>query len=494
MFRSEAAMKTTRVRYESRRPGERAPGFARTDRRRFAKAIAGGTLAAGIDAAVRWAPAVAANAAPFHDMPPLAGRLLLDEEARKKYAQDYGLIVHERPRAVLLPGSIADVSEMVRFARRVALPIVARGHGHQPFGQAQVAGGIVIDMSSLNGVSSVDVDRIAVDAGADWRTVVRAGLNQDRTPPVLPNYLGLTVGGTLSIGGIGIGTVRHGAQVDNVLELEVVTGEGKLVTCSARERRDLFDAALAGQGHAAIIARAVLRLVPKKPMVREYVLEYADVTTLLEDERLLARDSGFDGVVSLVVPSARGWTFLLNATHQFTPPERPDDAALTAGLRPIAGPPRTRDVGYLEYMDALTEIPPGPHADLGLIVPGSKAAGFIGEMLPRLTPDDLGTANGMRVFLWKRGLFTRPLFRLPDEDTLVYVAMLRGAPRDQDDLARMLAGNRALFERARALGGTLYPFCALELSAGDWQEHYGEAARARAVAKRRYDPDQVFPA
>ena len=87
-----------------------------------------------------------------------------------------------------------------------------------------------------------------------------ATLAQRRTPPVLTKYLGMTVGGTLSAGGFGITTHRYGAQVDQVRELEVVTGEANVVRCSEREQRALFEAALAGQGQCGIITRVVLNL------------------------------------------------------------------------------------------------------------------------------------------------------------------------------------------------------------------------------------------
>src|SRR4030095_247652 len=111
---------------------------------------------------------------------------------------------------------------------------------------------VVIDMRSLRAVHSVSADRLDVDAGADWGAVVQAALSHGLTPPVLTAYLGLTVGGTLSIGGIGTTTFRHGAQVDHVRELQVVTGEGQVLTCSETRHRDLFEVALAGQGQCAI--------------------------------------------------------------------------------------------------------------------------------------------------------------------------------------------------------------------------------------------------
>ena len=68
------------------------------------------------------------------------------------------------------------------------------------------------------------------------------------------------------------------------------------------------------------------------------------------------------------------------------------------------------------------------------------------------------------------------------------------APRltDPKVVARMLAGNRALFERNREIGGTLYPFSAVGMSGLEWQQHYGTVWPALAHAKRRHDPDRVL--
>jgi cytokinin dehydrogenase len=431
--------------------------------------------------------------APFESVPPLDGTLLLDEATRRTYAQDYGQIIHEQPSAVLRPGSVDDIRQMVGFARRFGLRITARGQGHQPFGQAQVSGGVVIDMRSLRTVHSVSADRLDVDAGAEWRSVVQAALSHGLTPPVLTAYLGLTVGGTLSIGGVGITTFRHGAQVDHVRELQVVTGDGQVLTCSETSHRDLFEAALAGQGQCAIITRAVLHLVAASCMVREYALPYPDLPTLLNDGALLTEDGRFDGVVGLIVPSEGRWSYTLTATRQFSRPDALDDAALKAGLGHLPGSERGRAVGYLQHADSIPNVEFGPsRPDLGLCTPGSMAASFIGATLPRLTAKDLGTASGVRVFFWKQGPFTRPLFRLPGEGTVVYVAALRTPTTDPDLVARMLAGNRALFERNRELGGTLYPFSAVGLSGREWQQHYGAVWPALAHAKRRYDPDRVL--
>lgn len=463
-------------------------------RRGFARAVAGGSLIVGFDAMTgSWVSAGDTHGTPFADLPRLDGELSFDPATRKEYAKDYGQIVHEQPLAVLRPGSVDDIARMVAFARRFGLKIAARGEGHQPFGQAQVRGGIVIDMRSLQQVHTFTADSVEVDVGASWRSVLQATLSYGLAPPVLTKFLGLTVGGTLSIGGVGVASLRHGAQVDQTLALQVVTGEGDVKSCSLDQQRDLFEAALAGQGQFAVITRATLRLERAPPQVREYTLPYPDLQTLVQDGTRVTMEGRFDGAVALIIPMEGRLAYALTPVKHFTSSEAPDDAALLGDLRFIRGPEKIRDVGYFEYLD---EMPPidftQSHADLGLLMPQSQATSFIGKALPRLTAEDLGGVQGIRLFFWKRASFTRPLLRLPDEQLVCYAALLRSPTSDDESLARTLAGNRALYDLNRRGGGTLYPFAAIELTREDWRRHYGRQWHTIEHAKRRYDPDAVF--
>jgi FAD/FMN-containing dehydrogenase len=451
--------------------------------------LAGSALVVGFDPITSsWITSEAATGAAFDRLPPLDGRLRLDDEALAAASEDFGRFVHERPVAVLEPGSSRDIARVVRFAQRNGLRVAVRGSGHSLFGQTQVRGGLVIDMSTLATVHDVTDDRVSADAGCRWGAVLAATLAQERTPPVLPDFLGLSVGGTLSIGGISPTTFRHGAQVDNVLELEVVTGEGRIRICSPAHHRDLFEGTLAGQGQCAIITRAVLRLVRAPARVRVFELVYPALDTLLDDAARLAIDGRFDGVVAWVFRGANGvLQHVLIATRYFTPPDRPDDASLLSGLRHLSAASRISDLGYLEYSDRVPdEFPPLPHPAICLCVPGSSATAYIQDALARLNPDDLGDFDLVQIFSWRRSRFTRPLFRVPDEESVVGFAVLRYAP-DEGTAARMLAGNRVLYDDNRRLGGTLYPFTAAHLSRRDWRLHYGRQWDDLVAAKARYD-------
>ena len=147
------------------------------------------------------------------------------------------------------------------------------------------------------------IDRVVVDAGAKWSEVLAATLPRGLTPPVLTDYLELSVGGTLVVGGIGGTTSRYGVQSDNVLESGCRHRHGREVTCSPHSNADLFDAVRAGLGQVAVITRATLKLIPAPEQVRRFLLIYPDLRTMLTDERLLAADNRFDAVQGAVLPT-----------------------------------------------------------------------------------------------------------------------------------------------------------------------------------------------
>ena len=218
----------------------------------------------------------------------MEGTLRSDDESRAAAAEDFGHIVHRTPERVVLPGSDRDVATMIRWAADLGRKIAPQGQRHSVYGRAQVRDGVVIDMSRLRAVHEIGNDRIVVDAGAKWSEVLAATLPRGLTPPVLTDYLELSVGGTLAVGGIGSTTSRHGMQSDNVLELDVVTGRGQKITCSPLGNADLYDTVRAGLGQVGVVTRATLKLIAAPQKARRYMLTYPDLRTLLTDERLLA--------------------------------------------------------------------------------------------------------------------------------------------------------------------------------------------------------------
>jgi cytokinin dehydrogenase len=443
-----------------------------------------------------------AHAAPsFADVPPLDGSLFLDAAHRDATADDFGHLVHANPAAVLLPGSVTDVVKMVRYARRHRIPVSMRGQGHAQYGQCQVQDGLVIDSSSLTTLHSITVAGARVDAGVRWSDLVVAAAEQGLTPPVLTDYLELSVGGTLSVGGIG-GTMQHfGVQGDNVLELEVVTGEGELVTCSRHERAELFDAVTSGLGQFALIVRATLRLIPAPTQALVFHLYYDDIQAFVRAQTRLVHDGRFEYLEGQVVSTpSGGWRYMIEAASLYTPPCVPDEARLLRGSSDDAA---TRERNQMPYLDFAFRLAPTieflksigvwgfPHPWLSLFLPASAAASYVGNLVATLTTADTGQGPVL-FYPVLRSRVRRPFFRLPSEPVSFAFNILRTAPPDPVVQRAMVTSNRSLYDAALAVGGTRYASGAIPMTPADWRRHFGSAWRDFARAKQRFDPSEIL--
>lgn len=220
-------------------------------------------------------------------LPRVDGTFVTEEGPLRSASVDWGRSVERVPLAVLRPGSPDDVVRVVRYANRHGVPLAMRGRGHCVYGQAQVHRGIVIDSSSLRRMRW-EGREFTVEAGASWDDVARETLSKRQIPPVMPDLLLLSVGGTLSSGGIGETSFRHGAQVDHVKALDVVTGTGEVVSCSPSRNTELFEMTLAGMGQCALIIAARLHLVDAPAEIAWRRLMYENVNDLLSDAAALA--------------------------------------------------------------------------------------------------------------------------------------------------------------------------------------------------------------
>ncbi|MGW2092089.1 FAD-binding protein [Promicromonospora sukumoe] len=465
--------------------------MAQLDRRTF---LAGSAVVAFDPADSRWLSSLPENSTAIQ-LPPLDGELVTDEDALTEAATDYGHLAHRRPRAVLRPGSVDDVVTLVRFANEHGLVVAVRGQGHSTFGQAQADSGVVIDSRTLATIHEVTPDRAVVDAGVQWLDLVRIALVEGVAPPVSTDFLGLSVGGTLCVGGIGGASQHFGMLVDNTLELQVVTGDGSLVTCSADHEPELFEAVLGGLGQFAIIVRATVRLVRAPALARVYTLTYPQVTDLTAAQRTALADGRFDYLEGQLVPTDDDdFTFVLEGGAWYTT-EPPDDAALLAGLAPAGVD--VADVPYFEWLNRVYETVEQiealrlPSPWLNAFIPDAATDEIVAELLKTLTPADAGGVA--LLYPTRRALVTRPQVVVPEGEVFFLLALLRAvSPPDDAHAERLIADNDALYARVLAAGGAQYPVNALHLTPADWRTHYGDRWPVVLRAKDRYDPRGVL--
>lgn len=166
----------------------------------------------------------------------LPKRLRVDPNTIALASTDFGNLNRSLPAAVLYPSSENDIASLIQasYSSHLPFPIAAKGHGHSIHGQAQARDGVVIEMASLDdgrygsriNISSSTPPYYYADVGGEqlWIDVLHEALRHGLAPLSWTDYLYLTVGGTLSNAGISGQAFRHGPQISNVYEMDVVTG------------------------------------------------------------------------------------------------------------------------------------------------------------------------------------------------------------------------------------------------------------------------------
>jgi FAD/FMN-containing dehydrogenase len=156
------------------------------------------------------------------------------------------------PALVVQPNGPEDIARTLEFARKHGLEISVRSGGHDTFGASTTPTGVVIDLSEMSAIS-VDAATGIARAGAGARASM---LNAAGSPyglvPVLGTAGHVGLGGLTLGGGIGWLCGSHGATVDNLLGVEMVTADGRLVRASAQENPDLFWALRGGGGNFGV--------------------------------------------------------------------------------------------------------------------------------------------------------------------------------------------------------------------------------------------------
>lgn len=148
-----------------------------------------------------------------------------------------------RPDVVVLPTTVDDVVQVMRFAHATHIPVTPRGAASgQTGGSVPVYGGIVLDLCPLNRINELDAGNLQVFCEPG---VVHANLNAFLAPhklffPADPGSSRMcTLGGMVSNNSRGMRAIKYGETGAYVLGLDVVLPDGRLITTGSIGSRAL---------------------------------------------------------------------------------------------------------------------------------------------------------------------------------------------------------------------------------------------------------------
>jgi FAD/FMN-containing dehydrogenase len=463
-------------------------------------------------AAGGWVTAAeAAEAAEMRPVPSLDGELVMDSRTLAENSHDAGNMVTETPCAVLYPASVEDIQKMIRYCGQNGIEVATNTGKNSVLGQTLVNGGLIINGRSLNTIHSITPGGAVVDGGVLWMDLIKEAFDVGLTPAVITGYTQLGIAGTLSVGGLGaIASNRLVSQVDQVQQLQVVTGTGELVECSMTENTDLFLAMCAGQGQCGVITRATVNMIPAPQFARYYRAPYTDIPTFFSDIRTLVnrggQPGGFDWVASVNNGGLADLVDLWAAVFYDHDSPPPPASTLMRGCSRTAQAAVPVDLPYLDYVFQVDTVVDGWRSAqnwdslvkpwFNVIVPDSGAEQYVQELFSTLTAQDVSPTTFVVVAPVLLSAFTRPLYRVPSSGTWGWICgILTNSALPAPDpafAAAMQARNHRWWNKAVAIGGTRYVEDAIPFSPEDWQTHYGSAYSQFASWKQRFDPHGIL--
>ena len=268
-------------------------------------------------------------------------------------------MIDRSPSLIATCRSAEDVAAAIAWARASGLPISVYGGGHSVNGSAVVDGGLCVD---LRGLRDVQVDpgsaTAQVGGGCTWGELDAA--TQEHGLAVTGGRVSTTGVGGLALGsGSGWLERRLGFTCDNLIEAQVVTADGRIVTASETEHPDLFWALRGGGGNFGVVTRFTLRLHPVGPIVFGGMLMYpapmgAAVLRNFRDFMGDAPDEVGGGVAFITAPPiemvpepARGKP-AVGVIVAYTGPLEEAEAVLAPLL--TFGPPAFAQAGPMPYL------------------------------------------------------------------------------------------------------------------------------------------------
>jgi hypothetical protein len=407
------------------------------------------------------------------------------------------------PLAIVRAATAGDVAAAVDFSREHSLPLAVRSGGHSLAKLSVVDDALVVDLSKMN--------RIAIDPDARIGRVQAGATSGDLARPANAHGLALTTGDTHSVGmgglvtggGIGFMVRKYGLAIDSLIEAQVVTASGEIVTASETEHPDLFWAIRGGGGNFGIVTEFTFRLAPVGevlggalvlPATREVIRGYMEYSTTAPDDMttianiMYAPPAPFipeEQVGELVLMVCLVWTGSIEDGERALAPLRALAEPVADAVSPIPYP----------VIYNFTEFAAEPHAaSIRMMFADDLSDAAIDAAL-----DAMKHCSSPFALIQIRGLggamaqVDRDATAFAHRDRRYFVAIINIWLDATEDVIPHEAWTQSLWSILRPEGQGVYVNFLENEGVERIREAYPEATYVRlADIKRRYDPENLF--
>ncbi|HLA43921.1 MAG TPA: FAD-binding oxidoreductase [Aggregatilineales bacterium] len=218
-----------------------------------------------------------------------AGNISAASADRNLYAHDQSQHDAQPPEVVIWGVSTQQISAVMAFASKHCIPVTPWGAGTSIEGNPiPVHGGILLTMDHMKEIIEVYPD--------DFQVTVQPGIGHYDLNKQLSRYglffppdpgANASIGGMLANNAAGIRTVRYGASKDNVLRMEVVLADGRVIQVGSRSVKqssgyDLLHLFVGSEGTLGIITEATLKLAPIAAQLSAVLAHFPTIQAAVE--------------------------------------------------------------------------------------------------------------------------------------------------------------------------------------------------------------------
>jgi len=218
----------------------------------------------------------------LRDLLPAEGAVIAEDEALAVYESDGLSAYAQKPLAVVLPETTAQVAAVLKLARARGVKVVPRGAGTGLSGGAlPLIDGIILGLGKFNRILEIDWDNRCVVAQPGVTNLGITTAVQHRGfyyAPDPSSQIACTIGGNVAENSGGVHCLKYGVTSNNVLGLEIVLLDGTVLRLGGKHMDDsgydLLGLMIGSEGLLGVVTEVTVRILPKPAVARALLIGF----------------------------------------------------------------------------------------------------------------------------------------------------------------------------------------------------------------------------
>lgn len=207
---------------------------------------------------------------------PAEGCVIVDQDELRPYESDGLTAYRQPPLVVVLPETVEEVRQVLRYCHENEIKVVPRGAGTSLSGGAlPLADGVLLSMAKFNRILDIDFDNrcVVTQPGVTNLGITNAVQHKGfYYAPDPSSQIACTIGGNIAENSGGVHCLKYGLTTNNVLGVEMVTIEGELLRFGGKYQDaggyDMLGLLTGSEGLLGVVTEVTVRILRGPETVR----------------------------------------------------------------------------------------------------------------------------------------------------------------------------------------------------------------------------------